>query len=71
MTSQETFIEENKKTADDEDWTKEQRRIELGVQEMLQPRRRLRYEHEPTFKENFGEQLSDIQRENVRQPGRG
>ena len=70
---QEQIIPANRASADPEDWQKEDRRIELGVQEMLKPRSHSPYSREQTFKENSAEQLHDIQRENIRatQPGRG
>ena len=61
----EQIIAANKTTADPHDRIKEDRRIEMGAQEMLAPRSHSPYSREQTFKENTAEQLHDIQRENV------
>lgn len=63
--TQSEIIAANRATADPQDWQKEDRRIELGAQEMLKPRSHSPYLREQTFKENTAEQLLDTQRENV------
>jgi hypothetical protein len=68
---QSDIIAANRVTADPQDWHKEKRRIELGAQEMLKPRSHSLYLREQTFKENTAEQLHDIQRDNLKRPGRG
>lgn len=74
-TSQSHIIAENAKNAarDAHDWVKEERRIELGVEQMAKPPHRSSYVHEPTGRESTMEQLADIQADNVKatQPGRG
>ena len=68
---QSDIIAANRVTADPQDWHKEKRRIELGAQETLKPRSHSLYSREQTFKENIAEQLHDIQRDNLKRPGRG
>jgi hypothetical protein len=63
--TQDQIIAANKTTADPHDWAKEDRRIEIGTQEMLKPHSHSLYSREQTFKENTAEQLYDTQRENV------
>ena len=49
----------------DNDWAKERAFVEGGVERMLEPVSRPRYNREQTPRENTTEQLNDIQRENV------
>ena len=72
--TQEQIIAANKATADDKDWVKEERRIELGAAQMMKPApHRKHYDHEPTSKENTAEHLAAIVAANIKatQPGRG